>query len=115
MRIETLDRRERVIGDDWVFNFTVTDLTLSPPGPANLTGFQPGGWLNIPNSSPMPISGSMVNINNLAIGQFVFTISRGITDDFLPDNTGYSVQVFMIDPGNIQSTYLVVPLKVIQV
>jgi hypothetical protein len=114
-KIEVLDRRERVIGDDWIFSFNVIDEDLVPPGPANLVGYTPGGWLNIPNTTPFAVNNSMVNTMNLAIGQVALTIPRGVTSNFLPDNHGYSLQVYMIDPNNIQTTYVVVPLRVIQI
>src|SRR5271156_6312643 len=103
----------RFIGDDWIFFFSAYDSQAVPPGPANLAGWTPGGILNILGGTTLAVTGSMVDTSTLAVGTFSLTIPRATTASYLPDETAYRLQVFLIDPANNQHTYLVIPLIVL--
>lgn len=113
--LQSTERIEKIVGDDWIFTFTVTDNSSIPPGPANLSGYTPGGTLVIPRDCPRQINGEYVDISRLSSGMFSLSIPASITDNYCPNNVGYSLQVYLIDPLNRKQTYLVVPLQIVSV
>jgi len=113
--LESPERVSRCIGDDWDFKFSVIDHTISPPGPANLNGYTPGGILIIPNSDSLLITGDMVDSTDLIDGKFTLWVASSYTINYKPDNNSYRLQVYLIDPLTRKHTYLVVPLQVIAI
>lgn len=103
----------RVVGDDWQFTFNATDPTTSLA--VNLTGYTPGGILYQSTTSLLTISGGMVDTSQLSTGVFKLTIPRATTVNYTPDETAYRLRVTLVDTNSLQTTYAVIPLKVLQI
>ena len=101
---------DRVIDDDWRFTFSCSDPNTGLA--FNLIGYTPGGVLSSPLGMTLDIVGGLVDYSQLSLGIFTFNIPRATTATFVPDETSYRLQVYLIDPTNIKRTYGVVPIRV---
>ena len=91
---------------DWPFALTVTDNSNAP---IDLTGYIPGADLVLPDNTTLTAS---ISMPDPTIGFFEVLIPRANTMNLLPSDTGYRLVVYLLDPANLKTPYLVIPLKV---